>query len=160
MIIYGVALLSICTLTGLFIGDLLGKLMGVPANVGGVGIAMLMLIFFGGYLHKQGVLAGKTEQGIEFWSAIYIPIVVAMAAQQNVVGALSGGPAAILAGLAAVGISFALVPVLDRFGRKDEEDQPAGNDASQQHSTTSKDTPPPGSGPLARTATTLTGAQG
>ena len=40
MIIYGVALLSICTLTGLFIGDLLGQLMGVPANVGGVGIAM------------------------------------------------------------------------------------------------------------------------
>ncbi|MNR62088.1 Malonate transporter MadL subunit [compost metagenome] len=43
-----------------------------------------------------------------------------MAAQQNVLGALSGGPAAILAGLAAVTISFALVPVLDRLGRKDE----------------------------------------
>ncbi|MCM2321353.1 MAG: malonate transporter subunit MadL [Pseudomonas sp.] len=120
MIIYGVALLSICTLVGLFVGDLLGVLLGVPSNVGGVGIAMILLIFGGGWLSKRGLLAGKTEQGIEFWSAIYIPIVVAMAAQQNVLGALSGGPAAILAGLAAVTISFALVPVLDRLGRKDE----------------------------------------
>lgn len=161
MIIYGVALLSICTLTGLFIGDLLGRMIGVPANVGGVGIAMLLLIFFGGYLHKQGVLAGKTEQGIEFWSAIYIPIVVAMAAKQNVVGALAGGPAAILAGLLAVGICFALVPVLDRFGRKDEEqDQPEANPSSQQHKTTDNSTPPQGPGPLARTSTSITGAQG
>ena len=59
-----------------------------------------------------------SEQGIKFWSAVYIPIVVAMAAQQNVYGALSGGPMAILAGIAAVAIAFALVPVLDRIGRK------------------------------------------
>lgn len=120
MIIYGVALLSICTLVGLFVGDLLGVLLGVPSNVGGVGIAMILLIFGGSWLSKRGLLAGKTEQGIEFWSAIYIPIVVAMAAQQNVLGALSSGPVAILAGLAAVTLSFALVPVLDRMGRKDE----------------------------------------
>ncbi|MNE18792.1 Malonate transporter MadL subunit [compost metagenome] len=120
MIIYGVALLSICTLAGLFVGDLLGVLLGVPSNVGGVGIAMILLIFGGSWLSKRGLLAGKTEQGIEFWSAIYIPIVVAMAAQQNVLGALSSGPVAILAGLAAVSLSFALVPVLDRLGRKDE----------------------------------------
>ena len=55
---------------------------------------------------------------MEFWSAVYIPIVVAMAAQQNVLGALSGGPAAILAGIAAVAVAFALVLLLDRFGRK------------------------------------------
>ncbi len=119
MIIYGVALLSICTLAGLFVGDLLGVLLGVPSNVGGVGIAMILLIFGGGYLSKRGQLAGKTEQGIEFWSAIYIPIVVAMAAQQNVVGALSSGPVAILAGLLAVSLSFAMVPVLDKLGRQD-----------------------------------------
>lgn len=119
MIIYGVALLSICTLAGLFVGDLLGVLLGVPSNVGGVGIAMILLIFGGGYLSKRGLLAGKTEQGIEFWSAIYIPIVVAMAAQQNVVGALSSGPVAILAGLLAVSLSFAMVPVLDKLGRQD-----------------------------------------
>ncbi len=50
MIIYGVALLSLCTLAGLFIGEILGVLLGVPANVGGVGIAMLLLIFVGSYL--------------------------------------------------------------------------------------------------------------
>lgn len=50
MIIYGVALLSLCTLAGLFIGEILSVLLGVPANVGGVGIAMLLLIFVGSYL--------------------------------------------------------------------------------------------------------------
>ncbi|KAA0988287.1 malonate transporter subunit MadL [Pseudomonas sp. ANT_J12] len=119
MIIYGVAFLAFCTLTGIFIGELLGKLIGIPANVGGVGIAMLLLIGLGSYLYKTGWLKGKTEQGVEFWSAIYIPIVVAMAAQQNVYGALKGGPMAILAGVAAVTIAFALVPVLVRIGNKE-----------------------------------------
>lgn len=118
MIIYGVALLSICTLTGIFIGEALGKLIGVPANVGGVGIAMLMLIFLSSWIGKHGKFHPKTEQGVEFWSAIYIPIVVAMAAQQNVAGALKGGPAAILAGFLAIAIAFALVPVLNKVGRK------------------------------------------
>ncbi|HBO3332701.1 TPA: malonate transporter subunit MadL [Pseudomonas aeruginosa] len=121
MIIYGVALLSLCTLAGLFIGEILGVMLGVPANVGGVGIAMLLLIFVGSYLGKRGLLSAKTEQGVEFWSAVYIPIVVA---QQNVLGALSGGPAAILAGIAAVAVAFALVPLLDRFGRKKAEGAP------------------------------------
>lgn len=120
MIIYGVALLSICTLIGMFIGDVLGKMLGLTANVGGVGIAMILLIFGGAYLTKKGYMSPKTGQGIDFWSAVYIPIVVAMAAQQNVVGALSGGPAAILAGLAAVSLCFALVPVLDRLGERSE----------------------------------------
>lgn len=122
MIIYGVALLSICTLIGLFIGEVLGALIGVPANVGGVGFAMVLLILGGSYLAKHKPLAAKTEQGIEFWSAVYIPIVVAMAAQQNVYGAIKGGPAAILAGLLAVAIGFALVPVLARIGQKDKKD--------------------------------------
>lgn len=121
MIIYGVAFLALCTLVGLFIGELLGKLLGVPANVGGVGIAMLLLIFIGSYLNRNGLISAKSEQGVEFWSAIYIPIVVAMAAQQNVLGALSGGPMAILAGVVAVAASFAMVPLLDRLGRKKPE---------------------------------------
>jgi malonate transporter MadL subunit len=120
MIIYGVALLSLCTLMGLFLGDLLGVLLGIPANVGGVGIAMILLIFGGSYLVKKRPLHPKTEQGIEFWSAIYIPIVVAMAAQQNVYGALSGGPTAILAGTLAVVLSFMLVPVLTKLGQPEK----------------------------------------
>lgn len=128
MIIYGVAFLALCTLVGLFIGELLGKLLGVPANVGGVGIAMLLLIFVGSALHKRGLMGAKSEQGVEFWSAIYIPIVVAMATQQNVLGALSGGPMAILAGIAAVVLGFAMVPVLDRLGQK-KPDAAAAADA-------------------------------
>lgn len=128
MIIYGVAFLALCTLIGLFIGELLGKLLGVPANVGGVGIAMLLLIFVGSALHKRGLMGAKSEQGVAFWSAIYIPIVVAMAAQQNVLGALSGGPMAILAGIAAVVAGFAMVPVLDRLGQK-KPDAAAAADA-------------------------------
>ncbi|HEN4835107.1 TPA: malonate transporter subunit MadL, partial [Klebsiella pneumoniae] len=50
MIIFGVAFLALCTLTGIFVGELLGKLLGVPANVGGVGIAMVLLILIGSYL--------------------------------------------------------------------------------------------------------------
>ena len=52
MIIYGVAFLAFCTLVGVFIGELLGKLIGVPANVGGVGIAMMLLIGRGSYIKK------------------------------------------------------------------------------------------------------------
>ena len=39
MAIYGIALLGICTLVGLFVGKLLGSLFGIDANVGGIGIA-------------------------------------------------------------------------------------------------------------------------
>ena len=44
MVIYGVALLAVCMLVGVLLGELLGELIGVQANVGGVGIAMLLLI--------------------------------------------------------------------------------------------------------------------
>lgn len=44
MVIYGVALLSACFLAGNFLGDILGALLHVKANVGGVGFAMLFLI--------------------------------------------------------------------------------------------------------------------
>ncbi|SBS33271.1 Malonate transporter MadL subunit [Marinomonas spartinae] len=118
MIIYGVSLLAICTLVGISIGQVLGHLLGLPANVGGVGIAMILLILSGSYLNKKGVIDPKTEQGVEFWSAVYIPVVVAMAAKQNVFGAFSGGAMAISAGVTAVVLGFALVPVLDRMGKE------------------------------------------
>jgi len=117
MVIYGVALLSFCMLVGVFAGDLLGHLLGVEANVGGVGIAMLLLILLSN-LHDHGLkMAPPTASGIHFWSALYIPIVVAMAARQNVVAALSSGWLAIAAGTAAVVASFLLIPVMARRGR-------------------------------------------
>lgn len=70
MIIYGVALLAFCFLTGNYIGDILGALLGVKANVGGVGFAMLLLII----LTNKGIDAGwldkKGQEGIAFWSAM------------------------------------------------------------------------------------------
>ena len=47
---------------------------------------------------------------------MYIPIVVAMAARQDVAGATEGGILAVVAGVAAVAVSFALVPVLSKVG--------------------------------------------
>lgn len=122
MVIYGVALLSLCMLVGVFLGDVLGQWIGVKANVGGVGIAMLLLIFLTSRTRAHWQLASPTQSGIHFWSAMYIPIVVAMAARQNVNAAISSGWLAIIAGVAAVVASFALIPVLARFRPSDSGD--------------------------------------
>ncbi|MDG1893386.1 MAG: malonate transporter subunit MadL [Fuerstiella sp.] len=121
MAIYGTALLSICLLVGLIVGKLLGILVGVDANVGGVGIAMLLLIVACDRLQQSGQMQPPSKSGILFWSAIYIPIVVAMAASQNVIAAIKGGPVAVVAGVLTVAISFAMVPVIDRLGNTDPE---------------------------------------
>ena len=117
MIIYGVALLAACMLAGNVIGELIGVAIGVSSNVGGVGLAMLLLVFVVYQLQKAGCLDLSSRRGVEFWSSLYIPIVVAMAASQNVVGAVNGGPVAIVGGLVVVAVSFALVPVIARLGR-------------------------------------------
>lgn len=115
MVIYGVALLSFCMLVGIWAGDILGRVIGVEANVGGVGIAMLLLIILSNLTHQKLQIGSATEGGIHFWSAMYIPIVVAMAAKQNVIAAVSSGWMAIIAGVAAVAVSFAVIPLLDRI---------------------------------------------
>ena len=127
MVIYGVSILAGCMIAGLFIGEILGQLVGVQANVGGVGIAMLLMIIVSDRMRRAGKLKPLTEQGILFWSSIYIPVVVAMAAKQNVLAALEGGPAAILAGVGAVVVSFALVPVLSKVGGNPSSTSKEGN---------------------------------
>jgi malonate transporter MadL subunit len=122
MVIYGVALLAFCMLVGIFVGEVLGALIGVQANVGGVGIAMLLLILLCNLSGARFTLKAPTESGIGFWSAMYIPIVVAMAAKQNVIAALAGGWMAIIAGIAAVAASFAMIPLLARFGHGEDDD--------------------------------------
>lgn len=122
MVIYGVALLAGCMLVGLIIGDVLGQLLGIDANLGGVGIAMLLLIFVTSYLKTHDHLPESTESGINFWNAMYIPIVVAMAASQNVAAAFSGGMVAILAGALAVVLGLAMVPLLT--GKRVEDATP------------------------------------
>src|SRR5690349_1125944 len=126
MIIYGTALLAICHLLGIFLGDLLGALLGAKTNVGGVGIAMILLICARLWLHKRGLMPQQTEMGVAFWGAMYIPVVVAMAAQQNVVSALRGGPVALLAALAAVVVCAGCVSLINRRERPVPE---AGPDA-------------------------------
>jgi malonate transporter MadL subunit len=120
MVIYGVALLSFAYLVGQILGDLLGKLIGVKANVGGVGISIFLLLLLIEYLTKKGKLNIKSQEGLKFWGAMYIPIVVAMAAQQNVMAAVKGGPLALLAGVITVIIMFLLIPLLDKVGKKED----------------------------------------
>jgi malonate transporter MadL subunit len=117
MIIYGTALLAVCHLLGIFLGDLLGALLGAKTNVGGVGIAMILLICARLYMHKRGLMPEHTEMGVAFWGAMYIPVVVAMAASQNVVAALRGGPIALLAAFASVAACACCIALLNRSER-------------------------------------------
>lgn len=119
MVIYGTAILSGCLLVGLATGRLLGSLLGVDADIGGVGIAMLLLILSCDFLHRTGRMQPPTEAGIVFWSSLYVPIVVAMAASQNVLAAVKGGAVAVLAGLLTVAVCFALVGCFARVGQSD-----------------------------------------
>jgi malonate transporter MadL subunit len=121
MVIYGVAPLSLCLLIGMFAGEVLGLLLNLQANVGGVGIAMLLLLFASNSKRFQSLTHAPSSTGVEFWSAMYIPIVVAMAARQNVAGALDGGLLALIAGSSAVVVSFALVPIISRLASANRE---------------------------------------
>ena len=123
MAFYGVAILAFCYFAGNFIGDMLGALLKVKANVGGVGFAMLFLILLIDYLQSNKMISKASEGGIAFWSAMYIPIVVAMAAQQNVLAALKGGPLAILAGTVAVLVAFMFVPILGKITKPTTDDE-------------------------------------
>lgn len=115
MAIYGVALLAACYIVGIFLGDVFGGLVGVKANVGGVGFAMLFLILLSNKGIDEGWLDSKAQSGIA-----YIPIVVAMSSIQNVVAALKGGPLAIGGGVVGVAVAFALIPIIGKlFGKKE-----------------------------------------
>ena len=116
MTISGVALLAICTLLGTYLGDLLGMGLGVKANVGGVGIAMILLIAARIWLVKSGVFSEGLKKGVDLWGSLYIPIVVAMAATQNVVAAVKAGPLVLIAGTGAVLLCFLAVATISRIG--------------------------------------------
>ncbi|MDR3565024.1 MAG: malonate transporter subunit MadL [Negativicutes bacterium] len=115
MIIYGTALLAACHLIGVYLGDLLGVAIGAKANVGGVGIAMLLLIFVRLYMHKKNIMPQLTEAGVGYWGAMYIPVVVAMAAQQNVVAALKGGPVALIAAFLTFAACACCISLINRM---------------------------------------------
>ncbi len=119
MQIYGLGIIAFCMFMGSYLGDLLGIVLGINGNVGGVGFAMLFLILWQNRKVKLGKpFHAKSEDGILFLGQLYIPVVVAMSAKQNVVGAFSGGLIAILAGaVATIGALF-LVPLVSKLDKK------------------------------------------
>lgn len=114
---YGVTVLAGCYLAGQLIGELLGRWLGIQANVGGVGFAMLLLILTNQWMHRKKWLTPEMEQGILFWSNLYIPVIVAMSAIQNVQGALSSGVIALLAGTIPTAACLLFIPLLSKMGR-------------------------------------------
>ena len=121
MKIYGVALLAFCFLLGKLIGNSLGALIGLKSDVGGVGFAMILLMLSYSYLKKKGVIKEMTTQGILFWSSMYLPIIIAMAATQNVKAALTKGPLAVLIGVLVTLIGFLLVPLISKIGQSKKQ---------------------------------------
>lgn len=120
MIIFGTALLAICYLAGVALGDLIGVTLGTKTNVGGVGIAMLLLLAARIIMHRRDWLTEKSERGVGFWAAMYIPVVIAMAATQNVVSAVRSGLLAVLAAAATVMCCFGLVALINRRSARPE----------------------------------------
>src|SRR6056297_4138410 len=121
MVIFGGMILSICMFLGLFVGDLLGKAIGVKGNVGGIGFAMLLLVVVVEYLLKNEKISQKAQDGIYYWRYMYIPLVVAMACRQNVVAALKAGPVAIISGILVVILLFLCVPLVTKLIPEDKK---------------------------------------
>ena len=118
MKIYGVAVLSACFIAGQLIGEALGILFHFDGNIGGVGFGMLLLIVLGDWIKKKKWWDAEAETGIHFWSGMYIPVVIAMSATQNVKAALSGGWVALVVGVFATLLCFLLIPLLSKLQKK------------------------------------------
>jgi len=114
LVMFGTALLAVCYLLGIVAGDALGILIGVKANVGGVGFAMILLIASLHFAHTRGVMTVGAERGVTFWAALYIPVVVAMSATQNVVVAFKSGIVAVLGAAGSVVVCACMIAVINR----------------------------------------------
>ena len=66
MVIYGVSFLGACYILGQLLGEFLAKWIGVKANVGGVGFAMLFLILAHDYFNKRNFFPLKRKKGFCF----------------------------------------------------------------------------------------------
>lgn len=120
MEIYGLGLIGICMFLGSFIGNLLGRFMGLNKDIGGVGFGMVFLIIITNYLKFRGYpISDRANRGITLISALYIPIVVAMSATQDVVKAFSGGISAIVIGGVTTILCLLLIPMISKIGNKD-----------------------------------------
>ena len=117
MILRGVTLLSGCFIIGQLTGETLGRWLHIDANVGGVGFAMLLLILSQNELEKRGLFPKEMEDGIQFWNKMYIPIIVAMSAVQNVRVAISSGVVAVLTGVIPMLICLAMMPLISKLSK-------------------------------------------
>jgi len=113
--IYGVALLAGCMLVGSFVGNLLGLLTGLGSDIGGVGFAMLLLLFATNSKTVARLLPDGYTKGLNFWKEMFIPVTIAMSASQNVISALEGGVLAVTAGLGVVAVMFLMIPLFNKF---------------------------------------------
>ena len=121
--IYGVATLAVCMLVGTLIGTVFGNLIGAASEIGGVGFAMLLLIFVTNSEKLKFTKKPAFVQGMTYWKAMFMPSVIAMTAGQNVYSMLSSSIIAIAAGAAAVGFSFFMLYVLHVISQKKEADK-------------------------------------
>ena len=115
MKIYGVAFLAVCYLIGQVIGKYIGIMLGIGGNVGGVGIAMILLVLVNDRFQKKTSLNVETESGVIFWSSMYIPVIVAMSSILNVKAALSSGWVAIFSGILATSCCYLLIPLISKW---------------------------------------------
>ncbi len=120
MLVYGVAVLAGCFIAGQLIGDLLGRLLNIDGNVGGVGFAMVLLILINQWMHKRKLFTTEMESGVNFWNKMYIPVIVAMSSIQNVKSAFSSGSVAIVAGIVPTVICFLAIPLISKISRRRE----------------------------------------
>ncbi len=116
--IYGVATLAACMLLGTLMGTVFGDLIGAGTEIGGVGFSMLLLIFVTNSKKLAFTQKPAFAQGMNFWKAMFIPVVIAMTATQNVFQMLSSSIVAIAAGAAAVGFSYLMLYVLHKLDQK------------------------------------------
>ena len=119
MLVRGVALLSGCYILGQLVGETLGRWLHIDANVGGVGFAMILLILAQNELAKRSLFNKEMEDGVVFWSKMYIPVIVAMSAIQNVHHALSSGLVALLAGIIPVSVCVLLMPLISKLTKNE-----------------------------------------
>jgi malonate transporter MadL subunit len=115
MVILGTLLLAACYLAGIGLGELLGQWIGVKANVGGVGFAMLLLILTQTVLHRHGWVKPDTERGVTFWAAMYIPVMVAMSATQNVLVAFRSSGAAVIGAAGSFALCALAIAAINRW---------------------------------------------
>ena len=122
VLIYSLVTLALCMLLGKYIGTCFGTLVGIGSDVGGVGFAILLLLFVGNSKRFSFTRQKDFIQGMQLWKKMYMPVVVAMAASQNVYRMLTSGMVAIVGGIASVAFPFLVLYLLHKREERRKRD--------------------------------------